>query len=310
MRDIYLTIRMLELFSTREYLTSKIVVEELDNVKRRTADRILEEFSLYDFIEEEQVGREKRRYLNKEKLQVCDSFLEREELSFLALIFEIGAGAFQHNEELIHRLKDKIFSMSTDPYTLISKSSKIDFHQVSKQKFYIEQAIKEKNVILFDYTRYGKAKKYIVNPYRLIYYNGYILLLGLHDNILKKFSLDYIENIEYKKDMDYIEMKAEKIDQILLKSKTMWFSDQEEMERIKIKLPMNYYKMMEKKEYFPDQEILDQDEDGFFLQFSTYNENDFWEMIKPWIPDFEVIQPKSYREFVYKKLNQGLLKNS
>jgi len=296
-KHVYITLRILKLLSQEPYITSRMVADDMQ-LSVRSAQRYLDEISCRSFVHTEKIGTQIRYFLLKNEFYIENSILNDVEISFINMLLNLGVDELKMDGSFIDQLKSKIFYMSTIPYSAVTRYDKVDFARLTRQRLEIEKAIKKKKVISFVYTRYSNPQEFTAHPYRMIFYNGFLMLLCLHDQILKKFAVDFMENIQIDRKIAYIPKNEEEIKILLSNVRSMWFQNSTSPVTVQVKFFKMLTKLLEMKECFPNQRIISKDDTGCLVEFDAHNEQDCWDMLKVYIPNFIIISPEPYRDFI------------
>ncbi len=78
----------------------------------------------------------------------------------------------------------------------------------------------------------------------------------------------------------------------------MWFQNSTSPVTVQVKFFKMLTKLLEMKECFPNQRIISKDDTGCLVEFDAHNEQDCWDMLKVYIPNFIIISPEPYRDFI------------
>ncbi|MBP7461004.1 MAG: WYL domain-containing protein [Candidatus Delongbacteria bacterium] len=297
------TLKILKLLSQEPYVTSQMVAEKLE-VELRSAQRYLEEIACRSFIQCRKVGVQCQYSLINREFYIRDSILNESEISFINILLNLGIDEVKMDDHFLNQLKNKISYLNAIPYSLVSRYGRIDFDKLTRQRSEIETAIRKKKAIRFVYTRYEKPKPFTVHPYHMMFYNGFLMLMCQHNGILKKFAVDFMENVEIDKKTPYMPKDEEEIRDVLANTRTMWFQDVSEPVVVTVRFPRSYSKLLDMKECFPGQRIVSRDDSGYQVEFEAYNEQDCWDLLKWYFPHFTIIAPVNYRHFVIDQVSQ------
>jgi len=293
MKGIVLTIEIIDLLKRNRKVTTKLIAEEL-GVSIRTAQRYISEllnipgFLYYDPKE--------HTYSLVENIRFTDVSLPKAEIQFLAAILEYVKSYLSANTgKQIDKILKNIFHLSSLEYVKFIENPKfIDIDKVLYNINKIEEAIKYKQVIKFTYEPYDKT--YEVNPLKILIDNGFWYLLAYHDNILKKFSVDLIKDLEVL--VKFFNFSQSEIDKMLDNVKSVWFSDNKKIVvTVEIKKIVAFY--FKRKEIFPHQKIERELENGnLILNFYVTNEEEFLYFIRPWAEYLKVLKPEKFNNVI------------
>ena len=282
-------LRLLRLLNERKVLTSRIVAEEFE-VNIRTAQRYLFFLATLPCVV---VDEEKHTYSLTSDYVISDKILNTSEMALVCALIDYATHIFgkEHSKFLIG-LKNRIFRMP-DVYQII-KDEAIDMEKVAGVQLDLERHIKARDAISFLYRRSGN--RYTVEPCKILYYGGFWYLVAIHDGIVKKFLLDFIEGI--RATGRTCKEVPDGVRKMIDGAQTIWFTDQKP-DRITVEFDANVAHFFERKSIFPHQEIVGKSGDGkIVVSFDVHNKMDFREQIARWMPYFRVLSPDSYREYI------------
>jgi predicted DNA-binding transcriptional regulator YafY len=293
-------LRLLRLLNERKVLTSRIVAEEFE-VNIRTAQRYLFFLATLPCVV---VDEEKHTYSLTSDYVISDKILNTSEMALVCALIDYATHIFgKEHSKFLMGLKSRIFKMP-DVYQIISEEA-IDMGKVASIQLTLERHIKQKEIISFTYSK--KGKRYAVEPYKILYHEGFWYLVGLNDGIVKKFVLDFIEGIRTT-GREYDEI-PENVRKTLHEAKTIWFKEKEP-DRVTVEFDAEVAHFFERKRVFPRQEIVGKSADGrITVAFEVHNEMDFRELVARWMPYFTVRDPVLYREAFYKLARRACERN-
>lgn len=282
-------LRLLRLLNERKVLTSALVAEEFD-VCIRTAQRYLLYLSALPCVS---VDEEKHTYSLITDYVINDKILKASEMAMVCAMIDYATHIFgPEDSSFLQELKHKIFRMP-EVYQVLSEEP-IDMGKVAAVRQTLERHIKQKEVVSFSYSK--KGKRYTVEPYKILYHEGFWYLVGLHDGIVKKFVLDFIERVR-PTGRNYKEIPGN-IRKTLHEARTIWFNEKEP-DRVTVEFDAEVAHFFERKSIFPGQEILERKGNGnVVLSFDVHNEMDLREQVARWMPYFEVREPGKYRKYI------------
>lgn len=163
----------------------------------------------------------------------------------------------------------------------------------------IEQAIKEKVEITFDYKKYT----FQVKPLKLVFFDGFWYILALdinHEDKFKKFHLKSISNITLTRDHFSI---SSDIEERLKKANSIWFDLDNELFDVHLYVDQEIVKYFERKP-LKGQSIYGQDADGSIeLVISITHEMEILPLIFWYMPYIKVLEPQWFADKVKDKVN-------
>ena len=282
-------LRLLRLLNERKVLTSRIVAEEF-GVNIRTAQRYLLYLSALPCVITDE---EKHTYSLTSDYIVSEKILNVSEMSMVCALIDYATHIFgPEHSRFLTGLKNKIFRMP-DVYQIV-KEEAIDMEKVASVQLALERHIKAREVISFLYRRSGK--RYIVEPFKILYHGGFWYLVAMHDGIVKKFLLDFIEGM--RSTGKTCREVPESVRKTISDAQTIWFEDKEP-DRVTVEFDADVAHFFERKSIFPRQEIVRKEKDGkIVVSFDVHNDMDFRDHIARWIPYFRVLEPVRYRDYI------------
>ncbi len=297
MDKLHVAVELIKLLKSRKCINSKTVANEL-NVSLRTAQRYLSEISyipgiLYD--------EKKHCYCLIEEKKFNEIIFNNEELSLLSAILDYASSILGSNSEnTVKFIKKKILHINSnrDISRFITINS-IDFDKIAKCNGKLENLIKDEINCKFKYLK--NNKEYSVSPLKILYDKGFWYLAAKHNDKIKKFSLDYIEEIkELNGESKFYDKKHKKeLEELLKNASNIWF---EQGEEIFIKAIVNdkisdYFR---RKICLPNQKIISENNNGKLeIEFSVTSKMEFMESVVQWLPNIEIIKPEKYRKLLY-----------
>jgi len=165
----------------------------------------------------------------------------------------------------------------------------------------IEDAIKDRYIIEIKCIENGIFE---VEPYKIANFDGiwYLFAKDVNANKIKTYILSNIKSIKvltkkHKKNIKVILAQLEELN-------TAWFEDGQSF-NVKVKISNKISKYFVKKDYFENQTIEEKSSNGeLIISFSVSSYSEFDNIVKSWLPDIEVIEPKEYRDKLKKELQE------
>lgn len=300
MNKLHIAVKLIQLLNERKSIDSKTVATELE-VSLRTAQRYLLDLSNLPCV---MCDEEKNRYYLAPDYHLKDSLLKVSELSLVSAVLDYTGNLLgEDHASSLATIKSKI-TRANEIYHFLQADS-IDLESVEKARFPLEEAIRERKVVTFYYTRY--EREYTVAPYRILYSNGFWYLVAGHDEQIKKFVLDFIENVSLSGAM--YEEPPEDLRRTLAEARTVWFGSGDPV-KVVVEFDAEVAHFFQRKRFFPKQEIVEEKENGNILVSMTMaNEMDFFEQIARWLPWFRVVEPIEFRQFIAEQARTALEMN-
>ncbi len=145
-----------------------------------------------------------------------------------------------------------------------------------------------------------------VEPYKISNFDG-IWYLFAKDETTQKIKTFMMSKIKKVKVLKNKHTKSQKdINHILEKIHSAWFEDGQSYD-VKVKVYPNIAHYFKQKEYLQSQEIVEELDDGsIIVSFEVSHDEDIDNIIKSWLPDIEILEPKRYRDKIKKELTEYL----
>jgi len=235
-----------------------------------------------------------------------EAAIEMEKRVYLKLAIETLdelSNLSKHNDELEEELNlEKLSS----PYYIKSESyEKLNTDEEEIEN--LETAIAKDMVISFTF----KAKRFHVEPYRLVNFDGIWYLYGKdkeekENNPYKTWMLKYIDNVEIDLSTKH-NMPDDEIDEDLDKAHSAQFVPDKYFD-VKLKVSAKVADLFRQKNHLPNQNSTIQD-DGSLLVISTISTYaDIDPEVKSWLPHIQILEPKEYRDSFKEEL-MGYIKD-
>jgi predicted DNA-binding transcriptional regulator YafY len=203
-------------------------------------------------------------------------------------------------------------SFYTKAHTLLSKIKNEDFNPIYtklniediSEKFQdiqiLEYAIKKKREVESIYNNeQHKPYKTILQPLKIVNYEGFWYLIALQKDILKKY---YLKNISHPKILETTFTTDTKLDTLLKESISVWF--QKDVEPFEVKL----FAQKHAAKYFKRRPLQTQRVDSLFpdgsMEFTIKitHKMEILPIIKYWIPHLLIVEPQWINKIIKKDL--------
>jgi len=294
-------IDILSKLSNDERYNAKEFAEEY-GVSIRTIQKDIYEKLDYHFpIEKDSFG----RYKFVDGTNISKAYLDQDEMMLVSLALsqfkEVQDFDKLTNSVLKKLLQPKVFN----PY-FIKQYDLEDIDIDSKLIEELELAIRDQKHIEI----LGIRGNIIVEPYKIAAYDGiwYLVAKDETDQRTKTFMLKRINNIKILKNKHKI--SQEKIQKILDTTHSAWF-EEGQCYCVKIKVYPNISHYFKQKDFLQSQKIEEELEDGsLIVSFEVSHDEDIDNIIKSWLPDIEVLEPKRYANKIKQELQEYLNKIS
>ena len=220
-------------------------------------------------------------------------------LDIIEKITEGIGGAFSTKaHKLLSKIKNEDFNPIYTKLNIEDISDKFNDIQI------IEQAIKEKKTVECSYNNErNPVYTTVINPLKIVNFEGFWYLVALKDDILKKY---YLRNISNSKITDETFETDSKLENLLDNSISIWFSRGTEPFEVKLyanKSAAKYFK----RRPLPTQKIDSLNSDGT-MEFSVTitHEMEILPLVKYWIPHLFILEPEWVKEIVKKDTQEYL----
>lgn len=280
-----------------EALSVKALAEEF-NVSDRTIQRDFNE-RLVSFPV----------YQDKKKWKMQDGFrLEKsssvEEAVVLDIMEKLMEGAGRQFSTKANKLLSKIKNESLNP--IYAKLDMEDIGDKLQEVQELEVAISNKQQIKCDYDFEGYRKELDLKPLKIANYEGfwYLIALDARNDILKKYYLKNIKNIQFLEET--FESTA-KLDRLLENSISIWFSQNTEPYRVILNISSVVAKYFKRKPISKSQITESVYEDGSMdISVEISNDMEIIPLVKYWIPHIKVLEPESVKDAIKQDLKEYL----
>lgn len=294
MNKLHIAIGLFKMLSENNEIGTTMVAKEFE-VSKRTAQRYLSEIAGLPFI---QFDEERYMYSLIGKSGINGIILKSSELSFMNAVFGYTKSVLgSQNSDMIERISKKIFhaNYTNSTHHMINIDS-VDYDKIADVHMKLEVNISSGEEIRFKYTRYNR--KYTVYPYKIVFHNGFWYLAAEHEGVLKKYLLEYIDEI--KETGRPCPPIPQNIVDTLKNAKSIWFEDGDKTEvQIKVKgFGAEYFK---RRPFLDGQKTVNEDKNGTLtLKFYAVNEYEMYQLLSPWMEYVEVVSPAEFRKHINK----------
>jgi predicted DNA-binding transcriptional regulator YafY len=265
------------------------------NMSDRNINRDLAKLKLFFPIEKNKL----KQYHFSDGFTLNKTTLKNDEMLFVYLSLSQIKDINKNFEKATHSIFSKLLTPRYEPAYHIKSNSFENIDIDSSLLNDIESAIEYKNSIFLTLPNRG----FTLEPYKVVSFDGIWYLFGrdINDKKIKTVFIHQIKKLEIKEKKFNIEKP---IDEILENVHSAWFEDGNCMEVI-IKVHGNIAYNFKLKKILPSQEILEEYEDeSLLVKFTVTTEEDIDNIIKAWLPNIEIISPKSYRDKLVKELEK------
>jgi len=242
---------------------------------------------------------ENKKYKLMDGASLNKSFLNPDEMILVSLALsqfkEVSDFDRLTSSILKKLLQPKIFN----PY-FVKQDDIEDLDTDSELIEKLKLAIKEQKHI--------KLHSKMLEPYKIAAYEGiwYLVAKDESDKKIKTFMIDKIKDIEILPNKHKV--SGQKVQTILEKIHSAWFEDGESF-RVVVKVYPKIVHFFKVKEFLKSQKIEEELDDGsLIVSFEVSHYEDIDNIIKSWLPDIEVLEPKKYANKIKQELEEYLKK--
>lgn len=151
-----------------------------------------------------------------------------------------------------------------------------------------------------------QTKKLIVEPYKITAFDGmwYLFAKDENDSKIKTFMLTKIQHADllYQKHNKH----HKEVESLLDKTHSAWYEDGNSFEVI-VKVDPQISIFFEEKQFLSSQQIVEKLPCGsLIVSFEVTHDEDCDNLIKSWLPNIEVLEPKRFRNKIKEELTQYL----
>jgi len=288
-------VKILQMLSEEELPTKERLMEEFD-VSEKTIQRDIKRLHFFP-IEKNEF----KQYHFTEGFSLNKATLKNDEMLFVYLSLSQIKDINKNFEKTTHDIFSKLLTPRyTSAYHI--KANSFENIDIDSQLLNdIENAISLKNTIYLALPN----REFLLEPYKVVSFDGIWYLFGrdTEDEKIKTVFIHQIKNMEIRKEKFDL---TKPVDEILDNVHSAWFDDGNSM-KVTIKVHVNAAFNFKLKKILPSQKILEEYEDGSLkVEFCVTTEEDIDNTIKAWIPDVELLAPKTYRNKLRKELEEYL----
>ncbi len=250
---------------------------------------------LYPLYQENKLWKLKSDFEFKEHLSIEDEIT----LKLLSQASKSFDKTFQNRaDKLLSRINENI---SSPIYT------KIELEDISNkltELMQIESAITTQNQIQFSYLKDDFYYDTVVEPYKIVNFDGFWYLIAKKNGNLRRYYLQQVFDIEILEDRF---KKSKKIESLIQNAINIWFDEDDSFE-VELLIDASVAKYFQRKPITKSQRYKDMDEEGnMTITLQVTHKNEIIPIIKYWLPNIKVLRPtelhKEIQEDVKKFLN-------
>lgn|SRR5574344_154745 len=203
----------------------------------------------------------------------------------------------QRADKLLQRVNENINSPIYTKIELEDISNKLS--EIKE----IETAINNSHTIIFTYLRDDNYFDVELEPYKIVNFESFWYLIGKNNDVLKKYYLQNIFDIEILDQNYRVSKKALKSIENAL---NIWFSEDTNIS-IKLLIDKSIMKYFQRKPISQTQRFIDLDNDGnMIVSLDISNENEIIPVVKYWLPNIKVLEPKELNDKIKKEIEKFL----
>lgn len=194
----------------------------------------------------------------------------------------LGDAFHSQSSNILNKLKNRHYSPIFTKLNMEDISSEFD------SMIAYEEAILSKNTIKIKYTTELKEQEIKINPIKIVNFEGLWYLVATDEN--NKLKSYYIKNAQLIKVYKTTFTIPKKVEEILDKAISIWFSDNEPFEVI-MEIDNHVSKFFKQKPITTTQKILSQDENKMTISVMATSDFEIIPIVKSWIPFIKVTSP-------------------
>ena len=273
-------------------LTHKELAEEF-NVSTKTIQRDFKSLVIeYPIYKDGHFWKMKDNHEFEEQLSVHDDLT----LKLLLQASKSFNKSFQESSsKLLSRINENI---SSPIYT------KIELEDISNklgEVHVIENAINQSKQISFSYLRDDDYFEVIIDPYKIVNFDSFWYLVGKRKGNLRRYYLQNVFDIEVEETRF---RKSKKIEELINNAINIWFDENNSFE-VKLLIDKSIAKYFQRKPISNTQRYMGLDEDeNMIVSLQITHENEIFPIIKYWLPNIKILEPKEMNEKVKKDIQE------
>lgn len=258
------------------------------NVSLRTVQRDLELLNMAGFP---LAPSDKGIHSFAEGFSLKKLMLTKEEASLLSFMLEVSKSLGRDFEESFGRLLKKVLTPEAEPmfYTKIPEGIKMDKQYPFMND--LKVAVNQHRKAHVHYVTEDKDKRFIIHPFKVIFFDGfwYLLVRTDEDERIIRLRIECIREIRLLNSRFKVpaNLKA-----MLDESVNIWFSDQRN-KKVTLKVDKEAARFFKTKKYLPLQKITKQNKDSsLVIETMVAHDMEVLPTILLWIPYVRVVTPK------------------
>ncbi len=282
--------QMLRLFMEKEKIASAWLADYFRTTPRTIQrDLLLLKESGFPLHEEKKGTYRLSRDLVK-NLEVFDDTELALMVAMKNIVGQLGQPFQKAADGVLDRLYDSVTSMPV--FVKIDDAIPMDTSCINR----LVKAIREKRQVEFRYSGKKGAHAVLLEPYRVVYYNGFWYLIGNEPatGLLKRYALDNIRDIRLSK--SGFKSIPENLDMVLRGSANIWFAEKTSL-TVEVLIDSQVSHYFKRRKMFPTQEITEEKPDGsLVVVFRVGHFEAIRDILKSWIPHITILEPQAFRQ--------------
>jgi len=201
---------------------------------------------------------------------------------------------------------DKLFSRIDDNINspIYTKIEMEDISNKLTEFSQIEQAINDNHKIEITYALDDYSYETIINPYKIVNFEGFWYLVAKRKGNLRRYYLQNIFDVEILEDKF---RKSKNIEELISNAINIWFDETDNFE-VELLIDKSIKKYFMRKPISTSQRLKEFDEhENMIVTLNITNEKEIIPIVKYWLPNIKVLKPiglnKKIQEEVKKFLN-------
>jgi len=200
-------------------------------------------------------------------------------------------------DKLLSRIDDNINSPIYTKIELEDISNKLP--EFSK----IEKAINSNHKIEITYTVDDYSYETIINPYKIVNFEGFWYLIAKRKGNLRRYYLQNIFDVEILEEKF---RKSKKIEELISNAVNIWFDETDSFE-IELLIDKSISKYFMRKPISKSQRLKEFDENkNMIVTLDITNEKEIIPIVKYWLPNIKVLKPIGLHEKIQEDVQKFL----
>jgi len=200
-------------------------------------------------------------------------------------------------DKLLSRIDDNIKSPIYTKIELEDISNKLT--EISS----LESATNSQNKIEFSYLKDDNYYDVIVEPYKIVNFDGFWYLISKKDGNLRRYYLHNIFDIEILEDKF---RKSKKIEELISNAVNIWFDETDSFE-VELLIDESIKKYFMRKPISKSQRLKEFDKDeNMIITLDITNEKEIIPIVKYWLPNIKVLKPLGLNEKIQEEVKKFL----